>query len=245
MLDQVRQGASLPAPRVVIYGVEGIGKSTMGAAFPGCIFADCEGGLEFIGADRVAIQSGQDFRRLLGDLYSQEHGYKTLVVDTMDALESILKRDLCQQFSVQGLADFDFGQGYSKLEAEAHALLRAFDALAREKQIGVVLLAHAMVKRFDAPDQEKGFDRYTLQLEKKVEALVKAWPDALLFCKYETLVVENKQKQAKGVGGTERRLYAQRRAGFDAKNRHGMPESMDFNFNQLNPYLYGGSTHEQ
>jgi hypothetical protein len=95
----------------------------------------------------------------------------------------------------------------------------------------VVFLAHSTTKKFELPEEEGQFDRYQLDLEKKVAPLLKAWCDLMIFVNYRTIVVvDEKMKTAKGQGGTRRMMFAEHTAAFDAKNRDGLPREMDLGF---------------
>ena len=44
---------------------------------------------------------------------------------------------------------------------------------------------------------------------------------------FRTVTAKNRDGKVKGIGGTDRVLYAERRDAFDAKNRYGMPPEVD------------------
>ncbi len=91
MLDTIQKGKRRRPPRVVVYGPEGIGKSSFGAGCPDPVFIQTEDGLGEIECDSFPLCAGYaQFVEQLGAVCSQEHGYKTLVVDTLDWLEKLV-----------------------------------------------------------------------------------------------------------------------------------------------------------
>ena len=62
----------------------------------------------------------------------------------------------------------------------------------------------------------------------------------LLFANYFTKVAENDSGKKRGVGGRERKLYTTHTAAWDAKNRHGFDEMLNFEFASI-ASAFGGS----
>jgi hypothetical protein len=60
-------------------------------------------------------------------------------------------------------------------------------------------------------------------MSKQVAPLVKEWADCLLFGNFVTLVTDGK-----GVGGKKRRLWSERTAAIEAKNRVGLEPTADW-----------------
>ncbi len=97
------------------------------------------------------------------------------------------------------------------------------------------------MRKFEQPDEMGAYDRWELKLQKKTAALLKEWATVLLFANYETFVINvDNQGPKKGKNkarGGKRVLYTTHHPCWDAKNRHGMPEKMEFSFQAVAPYL--------
>jgi GTPase SAR1 family protein len=205
--------------RVVIYGPEGIGKTTLAAAFPEPVFLDTEGGTVHLNVTRFAQpQTWDDVLSLVAQLGQSEHTFKTLVVDTADWLERLLIEHICRKARKDGIEDFGYGQGYTYLAEEFSRFLQSLEAL-RSRGMHLVMVAHSTIRKFEQPDAVGAYDRYELKLSKKCAPLLKEWCDLLLFVNYFTKVTE-KDGRAKAVGGKERRIHTSHTASYDAKNRH-------------------------
>jgi hypothetical protein len=228
-----------PVPRpqkAVLYGPEGIGKSTLAAAFPSPVFLDTESGTHHLDVVRFPeVKSWSDATQSVQQLASTAHEFKTLVIDTVDWLEKRLAEDICRRSNKSSIEDFGFGKGYVIVAEEFAAFLNSLDSLMRNKGMHVLLLAHATIKKFEQPDAAGSYDRYELKLSKQVGPLVKEWCDLLLFGNYFTRVAENESGRKRGVGGRERVLYTTHTAAWDAKNRHGLEEKLPFVFDALAP----------
>ena len=145
---------------------------------------------------------------------------------------------ICRKYKTDGLESFGYGKGYVYLREEFENLLRELDKVIAAG-VNVVVCAHAQIKKFELPDEAGSFDRYELKMSKNVSPLVREWCDIQLFANFKTYVVSTENKHHKGTGGTRRVMYASHTASWDAKNRHGLPDEMEFDFKHI-AHLFGG-----
>lgn len=225
------QSGKQPRPqRVVIYGVEGIGKSTLASAFPRPLYLDTEDGTSHLDVDRVAIKDWRQLMDALRILYRDQMGYQTAVIDTADQAEQMCIDYVCKRDRKGSLEDWGYGRGYTYLAEEYKRLLKAGDALVA-KGLHVVIVAHAQIRKIELPDEAGAFDKYELKLSKKVAPLVREWCDMLLFCNYRTFVTE--VGGTKKAQGADRVMYTTHAATWDAKNRVGLAECLPLNFESI------------
>ena len=77
--------------RTLVYGTHGIGKSSFAARFPSAIVVQTEEGLNGIEVARFPLaKSFDDVIDALGSLAEHEHGYRTVVIDSLDWLERLV-----------------------------------------------------------------------------------------------------------------------------------------------------------
>jgi hypothetical protein len=230
LASNIHRGPVARAQKTVIYGPEGIGKTTLAAQFPSPIFLDTEGGTHHLDVARFAApKTWDDVTKSITALASEPHDYRTLVIDTADWLEKLLIEDVCRRANKASIEEFGYGKGYVVLAEEVTKFLASLNALLA-RGMHVVLLAHCRIAKFEQPDAAGAYDRYELKLTKQVGPLVKEWCDMLLFANYFTRVAENDAGKKRGVGGRERKLYTTHTAAWDAKNRHGFEENLPFEF---------------
>lgn len=217
--------------KVVLYGVEGIGKTTFVSHFPDPIFIDTEGSTGFIDAKK--LPDPDSWTMLLEEIayMAQNPQGKTLVIDTADWAEELAKQHLMAKHKWQAIDQTDYGVRYVALSNEIIRLLRGLE-MVKNAGMNVVLTAHAVQKKFELPDQVGSFDRYVLKLEKRDAALIKEWCDMLLFANYKTTVVASGSGSKKATGG-QRVMYTTHMPAWDAKNRLGLPDELPFEYGAI------------
>ncbi len=236
----ISRGRITRPQKAVIYGPEGVGKSTLASLTPAPVFLDTEGGTHHLDVVRLdAASSWEEITAAVAQLAKAAHPFRTLVIDTADWLEKRLSEHLCRKANKDSIEDFGYGKGWVLLTEEFARFLNSLDALLA-RGMNVVFLAHSTVKKFEAPDQAGSYDRFELKLSKQVAPLLKEWADVVLFANYVTRIAEKDSGKTRGVGGKERVLYATHTAAYDAKNRHGLPDKLPFSIDALES-VFGSS----
>jgi hypothetical protein len=226
----INKGKVKTAIRCCLYGVEGIGKSTIAANMPKPVFLDMEDGT--LNMDVARFDRPTDMTEVYKCLeYFKTSEYQTVVVDTIDWLERVILEGMLKEFNKTSIEDWGYGKGYTMLKEATAKFLDVLDDL-KDSGKHVVLLAHAHIKKFEEPDGMGAYDRYELKLSRQVSPLIKEWVDLLLFANYKTHLVDNDGKK-KALGGKERTLFTSRTAAWDAKNRHDLPDEVKFDFGAI------------
>jgi hypothetical protein len=241
MAIKIERGISRGAVRVVLYGTEGIGKSTLAAQFPAAVILDTEDGTRQIDCARVRCADWMTLQGAMVDLGGNAQGFQTVVVDSVDWAERMALEYMLRKDGKRSVEDYGFGKGFVKLAESFSAFLGLADDLI-DRGVNVVFVGHSTVKRTTPPDLDEGWDRYELKLSRQVAPLVKEWSDALLFANYRTRLVEGSNGRTRAKGGKERILYAERTAAFDAKNRYGLGAELPMTMEALAPLLDGPRT---
>lgn len=234
---EITRGKRAHPERVVVYGPEGIGKTTFAASFPEPLFIDTEGSTSDLDVARLPDpETWNDMVRDVSYVMGHPDICRTLVIDTVDWAEKLCARHICRKSGVGGIEDFGYGKGYVYLAEEFNRFLRTLTKL-NGLGIHIVLTAHAQMRKFERPDESGAYDRWELKLEKKVAQMVKEWATMILFANYDVIVVKDEQtKKAKAHGGA-RVMYTTHHACWDAKNRKGMPDKLPFSFDSIREYI--------
>lgn len=238
ILMNITRGKIASAQKVVIYGPEGIGKSTFAARFPEPLFIDTEGSTKNMDVARMDKPlSWTMLRNQIAYIRQHPSVCRTLVIDTIDWAEKLCVEDICATHNKRGIEDFGYGNGYVYEMEEFNRLLGSLEAVV-DAGVNVVLTAHAQLRKFTQPDEFGEYDRWELKLGKKtgslISPLVKEWADLLLFANYKTVAVaaDDKGKKFKAQGG-ERVMYTTHHPCWDAKNRHDLADMLPFDYGAI------------
>lgn len=227
----ISSGVIQKPQKVVIYGPEGIGKTTFAAQFPAPVFIDTEGSTYHMNVKRTQKpQSWQELMEQVQQISKSPGICKTLVLDTADWAEMICTECVCSKYQKKGIEDFGYGKGYVFLQEEFGRLLNALTEVINSG-MNVVLAAHAKMRKFEQPDEMGAYDRWEMKLSKQVAPMVKEWADMVLFANYKTyaVAVDDKGKKHKAQGG-KRVMYTSHHPCWDAKNRHSLPDELPLDY---------------
>jgi len=237
---RITRGVRVTAKRIVLHGVEGIGKSTLVSQFPNPLVLDTEDGTNNIDVARVRCDDYLTLEGSLHELARDAQGFQTIVIDSIDWAERQMVDHLLRKSGKQSIEDFGFGKGWVMVGEAMAKLLDVCDTLI-DRGLNVVLVGHTKVAKTNPPDMDEGYDRYELKLTKHSAPIVKEWADAILFANYKTRLVEGDDGRVRARGGKERVLHAERTAAWDAKNRFGLPAELPMTAEAL-ATLFAGVT---
>ena len=185
LLSTVTTGKTSQPPRIMIYGTEGVGKSTFASSAPNPIFIQTEDGLSEIDTSKFPLcTSFDDVVSQLKAIRDEEHSFNTVVIDSLDWLERLIWDRVCQDYGVKSIekADGGFGKGYVHALTYWRQIVSLLNEIRVKKSLAVILIAHTKVERFEDPEHP-AYDRYSPRLHKLANSLICEWVDAVLFAK--------------------------------------------------------------
>lgn len=211
LLQTIRAGKTQGPPRLLIYGTEGIGKSTFGASAPKPIFIPTEDGLDNIDCASFPLcKTFTEVMNCLEALLNDPHDYQTVVVDTLDWLERLIWDHTCQQYRADNIEKVDggYGKGYTIVLTHWRKFIDTLRSLREQRGMIIILLANALV----------------------VE-----WCDAILMATREYGAAKGEKS------GGQRILRCERSAACSAKNRYGLPDILPLSWKDLYGALVAGA----
>lgn len=230
MLPSVEKKVNKP-PRILIYGGQGVGKSTFGSLAPNPIFIQTEDGLASIDCDAFPLATSfADVLKYLGELAENDHQYRTLVVDSTDWLERLIFGQVCKERNVKTIGDIAYGAGYNQSLDLWQQYIDCLNYLRDEKHMMIIQIAHSQVKRYENPETD-AYDRYQIKMHEKASALLLEHSDIVIFANHVVGVKKEQDgfsKRTRAIGSGDRMLFTEERPAFIAKNRYGLPDEIPF-----------------
>lgn len=236
-LASLKKTGTARPPRIVVYGVHGIGKSTFGAQAPKPVFIQTEEGLDAVSATAFPVcQNFDDMLECIGALAAESHDFETVIVDSADWAEQLIHKRVAEDNNTKTIDAIGYGRGYKAAVDYWRQLLDGLDHLRNEKNMQVIMLAHSQVKRFDDPLADP-YDRYQLDLHHGSASLIAEWCDILMFAnqQYSTVKADVgfNQKVTRAIGTGNRVLYTQERPGWQAKSRWPLPDTLPLDYGKF------------
>jgi hypothetical protein len=248
-LTNIVTGPITKPPRILLYGVDGVGKTTLAACAPAPIFIGIEDGTAKLDVPRFPEpQSWLEVLAAIDQLTDKPHAYQSVVVDTLDWLEPLCHAHCCigkrtkDGKPVETLADISWGNGPQVAQDEWRVLLSKLEYLRNARNMSVILIAHSWIKNFKNP-QGDDYDRYEIKLQPKATSLLREWADIVLFATYEQYT-HQLNGRTKGISTGARIMHSERTAAYDAKNRHGLPPTMPLDWQSLADAVTAGQPAE-
>lgn len=244
LISSITKGREAQPPRIMIYGSEGVGKSTFAALAPNPVFVQTEDGLSEIDCSKFPLaKSFDDVVLQLQAVRDEQHDYGTVVIDSLDWLERLVWDRVCVDYGVKSIekADGGYGKGYVHALTYWRQIVSLLNDIRARKGMAVILIAHAAVERFEDPEHA-AYDRYTPRLHKKACSLVCEWVDAVLFASRRMRVDSTTGKAAPvGADGGERILRTNGSPACIAKNRFGLPTELPLSWSAFVEALKPGA----
>jgi hypothetical protein len=207
----------------LIYGTDGVGKSTFCSHAPRPIFIGAEKGTEQLDVARFPqVESIAELFSQVRALQTEQHEFQTVVLDSLDWVEPLIWKAVCEEAKADWIeqAFGGYGKGYARALDLWRTLIRELSAL--NDKMHVLLIGHAQIKSFQDPELPTAYDRYQLKINDKAAALVREAADAVLFARFETELVKTTNGKTRARGEGVRVMYSESRPAFDAKNRFNL-----------------------
>jgi hypothetical protein len=232
-LGYLKSTRATQPPRVLIYSPPGLGKTTLASEFPAPVFIQVEDGTP---GDVEITSFGQlttydDVMDAITALYTEEHEFRTLVIDSLDKFEPLVWDKCCADNEWKSIEDPGYGKGYTMVDNYWRDFFMGINSLRRDKKMAGVCIAHATVGTFPNPAGAE-YPRWDIRLHKRALAIVQDEVDAILMIGQEASLKVEKgghgKERAHAAGGTTRWVYCDGRPSHVAKNRYNLPEKFPY-----------------
>lgn len=227
---------------MTLFGEGGMGKTTLAAMMPKPVFIRTEDGTaSLVGNEGVALfplaSRSQDVFDAIEALASQPHDYKTLVLDSITQLATLIESEIVAadpKAKSINQAGGGYGAGYNTA-AEMHRKVREWaGALAYDKGMNIVFIGHADTETMDLPDYDP-YARYTIRMHKKSLPHYTDNVDLVGFIRLKTYLTGTGEKK-RAVSTADREIICHPQASSVTKNRFGIDKPVQFTFDGGNPF---------
>lgn len=243
-LSSIQRGVSFSPPRIIIYGVAGIGKTTMLSQAPDPILIQTEDGAGVIDVPRFPLaRTFDDIMAALTTLANDKHDFKTVCLDSLDWMEPMVWEQVVKENptvnksggAAAGIESYGYGKGYAMALDVWREYIDAVNYLRNQRNMMVIQTAHSKIARFESPESD-AYDKYELKLQHSpktsASALIQEHSDMVLFANYKISVTDAEKKgdskRKRAIGTGSRMLYTQERPAYSAKNRYSLPKEIVF-----------------
>ncbi len=235
LLEQATAGVIEKPDCILLYGVEGVGKTTFASEYEKVLII---GTPNEQGSDNIDLQNGRKrivagslkiLQETLQELIDDKHDYKAVTLDTINKIDELVQAGILANYAnCKGLGDVPNAKGWAEHVIEHLNIIRLLKELKEKRKINIIVLGHSEIKEFDEPGANKPYHRFQIAMREKISALYRQFCDDVIFVNYKTIIGEKKKDRP--TSNDVRTAYTGRRAGWDAKNRSGLPYSFVFNF---------------
>lgn len=238
-LENLTPQKKISKPRIVLYGPNGIGKSTFASQAPDPLFIDIEKNLESISCLTHRDIEGNfdtllEFFNFLKTLKeTSDLPFKTLILDSIYTFEDrIIRPHICYEEGVVCVEDIQWGRGSAKLSQWWSQVFKALEDLSHTKNLTIILIGHdCLDERIDV-ERNLSYPYQRPLIHKKSIQMLLNWSTCILYANYGFKLEDRSQDNSLGIpkerGG--RLLYATPDAGYIAKNNYGILKPLPLNF---------------
>lgn len=171
----------------LLYGAPKTGKSTLASQFEKPLFLATEAGLNALATYNVEIESWEKFLEACAEIAAGKHGFKTIVIDTVDNLFQLCSAYICKKNNIQHESELDWGKGWKLVKEE---FARAVVKLSLQPY-GLVLISHAEPEEIKT--RTGTLTKWRPTMPKQAKEKILPMCDFVFYCAIE-LTVEGEQR---------------------------------------------------
>lgn len=223
ILNTVVSGKVVKPPKLLVWGPAGVGKSTFASEAPNALFIEAEDRTGHLDINRIPVTEWAQVEECIKELCTSEDlPYRTVVFDTVDALEQLCFKAIAEEANVE--SHEEIGGGFAKFRVPMLKkwlrFMKGIDSLTK-RGVQCILLAHSKIKIYNSPEGQN-YDRFVLKMDQSAGDFLIENVDLVGYAKFVTFVKEDKAtKKGKASTAGKRKLQFKFNPSFPTKQ--GVP----------------------
>lgn len=236
---QIISGKTFKPFAIILGGVAGVGKTTWAAESEDPLFI-CGDEVSELDVQRLPqVKSWQEFKDQLEWVKTNKPKNKTLVIDTLDAMEQLLHKKILDDDpsakGSMGKAHKGYGKAYEMAMSE---MMEVRDKLIKpirdDLGMNILLIVHSKKMKATNVKMAIEYDTNEMCLHQKVISVWKDWVSGVFFADFVTYKTEgDNTTKVFLTGDGERVLYTAQTAAHFGKNRWNLPMELPLVFSEF------------
>lgn len=219
----------------MLYGVPGVGKSTLASLAPQPIFVDVENGIQRLDCVRTPhLRTLDEVHEGIKSVANHPE-CKTIVIDSLSSVEELLQEKILTKYNeengkaFEAISQIPYGVGTELLKAQWALFIKGLFKVKNVTGKNILCIAHESIEPVPNPLGES-YERYSPAIHKKSIGPVIGKMDAVFFAQFEKVLKKKPGTDDKKVAiETGRRvIQTVEKPHCAAKNRFSLPELIDF-----------------
>jgi len=225
-------------PRICLHGSMGCGKSMTATCAPVPMWLNLEKSVlaRDLGIGNQTPSSYPEVMEYLTALLTQEHEFKSIIIDTLDRLEKMITDYVCEVNGYENISKTPWGEGLTARTKEWLKFFNLLDRLNTEKGMIVIVVCHSVIVDIEDPVLPK-YGKHTLNLYKRDAPYVTGWVDLVGYCMIKTFTTTDGERNL-AITDNEHIICCQPKPAYDAKTRYeDIPDEIPMDWGILLKYI--------
>ena len=127
-----------------IWGQSMSGKTYLARRFPSPLIINTDGNAKKVDTPSIEITDFETFVAILNEIESEKHEYKTIIIDLVDDIKTMLESYICKTMGIadkkeyESLADIPYGKGFNAAKSTWQRLMLRLNKL----NYNVIFISH-------------------------------------------------------------------------------------------------------
>lgn len=121
-----------------IWGQSMSGKTYLARQFPSPLIINTDGNAKKVDTPSVEVYDFETFVKILQEIEEGKHDFKTIIIDLVDDIKTMMERYVCKTLEAEDLADIGYGKGFSKAKSTWQKLMLRLNQL----PYNVIFISH-------------------------------------------------------------------------------------------------------